>query len=169
MLGRQRGGSGVTGRARVSGGNDATFENTHWLHATRSSTVMMLSNGVVTTLSLCAVAVCASARPVQHSWSSNTLRVPVTLGVMSRCPDALLCETLFDNVIPRVAEKINLSLAYVATYVLIRTVSDPSRLIDQPFSTVSMDLIQILALPVCMDPMNAREMCNSCALQSTPQ
>jgi len=37
------------------------------------------------------------------------------LGVMSRCPDALLCETLFDKVIPRVAEKIDLSLAYVAT------------------------------------------------------
>jgi len=34
---------------------------------------------------------------------------------MSQCPDALLCETLFDKVIPRVAEKIELSLSYVAT------------------------------------------------------
>ncbi|KAF8505830.1 hypothetical protein F5888DRAFT_1791801 [Russula emetica] len=76
---------------------------------------MMLSKSVVTTLSLCLVAVYSSARPVQHSWSSNLLRVPVTLGVMSRCPDALLCETLFDSVIPRVTEKIELSLAYVAT------------------------------------------------------
>ncbi|KAI0268196.1 hypothetical protein BC834DRAFT_933352 [Gloeopeniophorella convolvens] len=33
---------------------------------------------------------------------------------MSRCPDALLCEALFDKVIPRVADKIDLSLAYVA-------------------------------------------------------
>ncbi|KAI0307104.1 hypothetical protein B0F90DRAFT_1622366, partial [Multifurca ochricompacta] len=46
-----------------------------------------------------------------------TNRVPVTLGVMSRCPDALLCETLFDKVIPRVANKIDLSLAYVARHV----------------------------------------------------
>ena len=38
------------------------------------------------------------------------------LGVMSQCPDALLCETLFDKVIPRVAGKIDLSFAYVATY-----------------------------------------------------
>jgi hypothetical protein len=44
-------------------------------------------------------------------------RVPVTLGVMSRCPDALLCETLFDKVIPKVAPKIDLSLTYVAKYV----------------------------------------------------
>ncbi len=66
-------------------------------------------------LSLCLVAAHVSARPVQQPWSSNSLRVPVTLGVMSRCPDALLCETLFDNVIPRVDEKIDLSLAYVAT------------------------------------------------------
>lgn len=78
---------------------------------------MMLSKSIVATLSLCLVAVYASARPVQQSWSSNYLRVPVTLGVMSRCPDALLCETLFDSVIPRVYEKINLSLAYIATYV----------------------------------------------------
>jgi len=41
---------------------------------------------------------------------------------MSRCPDALLCETLFDKVIPRVAEKIDLSLAYIATL----NVSDPT-------------------------------------------
>ncbi|KAN0126780.1 hypothetical protein V8E52_000420 [Russula decolorans] len=68
--------------------------------------------GVIATLSLCLV---ASTRPVQQSWSSNSLRVPVTLGVMSRCPDALLCETLFDSVIPRVSKKIELSLAYVAT------------------------------------------------------
>jgi hypothetical protein len=87
----------------------------------------MLSKSVVATLSLCLVAVYASARPVQQSWSSNSLRVPVTLGVMSRCPDALLCETLFDSVIPRVAEKIDISLAYVATYVPIQK-HTPTRL-----------------------------------------
>ncbi len=81
--------------------------------------MMMLSKSVVSALSLCLVA--AYARPVQQSWSSTSRRVPVTLGVMSRCPDALLCETLFDNVIPRVAEKIDLSFAYVATYVPVQT------------------------------------------------
>ncbi|KAI9513337.1 hypothetical protein F5148DRAFT_1273263 [Russula earlei] len=78
------------------------------------------ASGILLILSLCLVMI-ASATPtdVQQSWSTpstNRLRVPVTLGVMSRCPDALLCETLFDNVIPRVAEKINLSLAYVAKF-----------------------------------------------------
>jgi len=77
---------------------------------------MMLPKVFVTTLSICLVGAYASARPVQQSWSSNSLRVPVTLGVMSRCPDALLCETLFDSVIPRVAKKIDLALAYVATF-----------------------------------------------------
>jgi hypothetical protein len=127
----------------------------------------MLSKSVVT--SLCFVAVYASARPVQQSWSSDSLRVPVSLGVMSRCPDALLCETLFDNVIPRVAKKIDLSLAYVATYVPIQTLSDSSGLIGQPFSTVSMDQIRISVLLVCMDAKNAPEMYNSCALQSIRQ
>src|SRR6267154_5680526 len=102
----------------------ATLKLPFGSHATRSSTAMMIAESVVTTLILCLVAVYASARPVQHSWSSNSLRVPVTLGVMSRCPDALLCETLFDSVIPRVAEKIELSLAYVATYVLTQILSD---------------------------------------------
>ena len=167
LLGRLRA-VGVTGLARVSGGNDATFWLT-WLgsHATRSSTVMMLSKSVVTTLSLCLVAVYASARPVQQSWSSR--RVPVTLGVMSRCPDALLCETLFDNVIPRVVEKIDISLAYVATYVPTQTLSNPSKAYRCPFSTVSMDQIQISASLACTDLLNAPEMYNSCALQSTRQ
>lgn len=73
---------------------------------------MMFSKGIASLLILSLVA--AYATPNQQSWSASTLRVPVILGVMSRCPDALLCETLFDNVIPRVAEKINLSLAYIA-------------------------------------------------------
>jgi hypothetical protein len=75
--------------------------------------------GILLALSLyVAAAAYASPTDVQESWSlTNTRRVPVTLGVMSRCPDALLCETLFDKVIPRVAQKIDLSLAYVARHV----------------------------------------------------
>lgn len=42
------------------------------------------------------------------------VKVPVQLGVMSRCPDALLCENLFTQVIDKVADKADLSLVYVA-------------------------------------------------------
>ena len=42
------------------------------------------------------------------------VKVPVRLGVMSRCPDALTCESLFDNVVKRVGDKIDLALVYVA-------------------------------------------------------
>ena len=41
------------------------------------------------------------------------VKVPVTLGVMSRCPDALLCETIFDRVLARVSPKVNLSLSFI--------------------------------------------------------
>jgi hypothetical protein len=54
---------------------------------------------------------------MQRPWSTDKHRVPVTLGVMSRCPDALFCESVFDDVRRREAEKINLSFAYLATYV----------------------------------------------------
>ena len=41
------------------------------------------------------------------------VKVPVTLGVMSRCPDALLCETIFDRVLAQVSPKVNLSLSFI--------------------------------------------------------
>jgi len=44
----------------------------------------------------------------------DDVKVPVQLGVMSRCPDALLCENVFNQVIPKVADKVNLSMVYVA-------------------------------------------------------
>ncbi|KAH9179627.1 hypothetical protein EDB89DRAFT_2110949 [Lactarius sanguifluus] len=81
----------------------------------------MLSTVIIQTLSLFFItaAHASSVTDAQDSWSitgpfTNTLRVPVILGVMSRCPDALLCETLFDKVIPKVAEKIDLSLTFIA-------------------------------------------------------
>ncbi|OBZ70377.1 hypothetical protein A0H81_09882 [Grifola frondosa] len=40
-------------------------------------------------------------------------KVPVTLGVMSRCPDALLCESVFDYVLKRVADKVDMSLTFI--------------------------------------------------------
>ncbi|GAW05298.1 coiled-coil domain-containing protein 58 [Lentinula edodes] len=42
------------------------------------------------------------------------IKVPVTLGVMSRCPDALLCENSMDAVLKKVGEKIDLKLVYIA-------------------------------------------------------
>ncbi|KAF4619163.1 hypothetical protein D9613_005088 [Agrocybe pediades] len=41
-------------------------------------------------------------------------KVPVQLGVMSQCPDALLCESVFDQVLQKVSNKVDLSLVYVA-------------------------------------------------------
>ena len=44
------------------------------------------------------------------------VKVPVQLGVMSRCPDALLCESVFNDVLKEVADKVDLSLVYIAKY-----------------------------------------------------
>lgn len=41
------------------------------------------------------------------------VKVPVVLGVMSACPDALLCESVFDRVLKRVGNKIDLSLTFI--------------------------------------------------------
>jgi len=43
----------------------------------------------------------------------SDVKAPVILGVMSRCPDALVCETLFDKVIKEVEDKINISLSFI--------------------------------------------------------
>ncbi len=42
------------------------------------------------------------------------VKVQVQLGVMSRCPDALICENLFTQVIEKVGDKSEVSLVYVA-------------------------------------------------------
>ncbi|GLB33799.1 putative gamma interferon inducible lysosomal thiol reductase (GILT) [Lyophyllum shimeji] len=47
-------------------------------------------------------------------WGKEDIKVPVQLGVMSRCPDALLCETLFNDVVQKASDKMDLSLVYVA-------------------------------------------------------
>jgi len=49
-----------------------------------------------------------------RSPANGDILVPVTLGVMSRCPDALICETAFDNVLKQVREIVNLDLTYIA-------------------------------------------------------
>lgn len=50
-----------------------------------------------------------------HSFKDK--KVPVELGVMSRCPDAILCENVFNDVLAKVPEKLDLSLLYIARYV----------------------------------------------------
>ncbi|KAG5221601.1 secreted protein [Salix suchowensis] len=56
----------------------------------------------------------SSDRPTAHPEGGSTMfadvKVPIHLGVMSRCPDAVLCESVFDKVLPRVIGKIDLSL-----------------------------------------------------------
>ncbi|KAG6817399.1 hypothetical protein H0H87_009043 [Tephrocybe sp. NHM501043] len=49
----------------------------------------------------------------RHSFVDD-VKVPIQLGVMSRCPDALLCEDVFNNVLKRVADRVDISLVYVA-------------------------------------------------------
>ena len=51
-------------------------------------------------------------------------KVPVHLGVMSRCPDALVCEAVFDTVLPNVSDKVDLSLVYIAKYESMNTISE---------------------------------------------
>jgi hypothetical protein len=64
-------------------------------------------------LALLTLALTARAAPGQAPLTLDT-RVPVVLGVMSACPDALACEAVFDDVLPRVAPKIALALEYIA-------------------------------------------------------
>lgn len=43
----------------------------------------------------------------------DDVRVPVTLGVMSQCPDAMLCESVFDQVLKKVMNIVDMTLTYV--------------------------------------------------------
>ena len=45
--------------------------------------------------------------------TTTDIKVPVQLGVMSRCPDALICESAFNEVLNRVTDKVDLSLVYI--------------------------------------------------------
>ncbi|KIY74342.1 hypothetical protein CYLTODRAFT_416187 [Cylindrobasidium torrendii FP15055 ss-10] len=42
-------------------------------------------------------------------------KVAVTLGVMSRCPDALACEAVWNDALPSVKDKADISLTFLAT------------------------------------------------------
>ena len=69
-------------------------------------------------ISLTSTVIAANLIPfrVQHQDELRTIsdvKVPIQLGVMSRCPDALLCETTFNEVLSRVIDKVDLSLVYI--------------------------------------------------------
>lgn len=48
---------------------------------------------------------------------TQDVKVPVLLGVMSQCPDAIFCESVFDEVLSRTQDKIDLSLTFIGKYV----------------------------------------------------
>jgi len=50
----------------------------------------------------------------QSNLDDDSKLVPVILGVMSRCPDALLCESVFDDVLKEVGSKMSLEMTYIA-------------------------------------------------------
>ncbi|KAJ7700081.1 hypothetical protein B0H17DRAFT_1048492 [Mycena rosella] len=51
----------------------------------------------------------------QVALQDGVIKVPVELGVMSRCPDALICEAVFSEVLKQVGpSKVDLKLVYVA-------------------------------------------------------
>jgi hypothetical protein len=53
----------------------------------------------------------------------SNVKVPVVLGVMSACPDALFCESLFNDVLTQVPDKVELSLSFIGKYVVPRKFS----------------------------------------------
>ncbi|KIY49185.1 hypothetical protein FISHEDRAFT_65248 [Fistulina hepatica ATCC 64428] len=50
---------------------------------------------------------------VFHGDAHDDVLVPVVLGVMSMCPDALACESVFDQVLKKVSSKVDISLVYI--------------------------------------------------------
>ncbi|KAI0322439.1 hypothetical protein OF83DRAFT_731405 [Amylostereum chailletii] len=77
----------------------------------------MLSRYLLVVASLAAGALTGPTLTVQEPQELipfDDVKVPVTLGVMSRCPDALLCEAVFDQVLKKVADKIDYELTYIA-------------------------------------------------------
>ncbi|KAG9023686.1 hypothetical protein FRB95_012633 [Tulasnella sp. JGI-2019a] len=48
---------------------------------------------------------------------ATSVKVPITLGVMSRCPDARFCEDVFDSVLEEVGfEKVDVDLSFIARF-----------------------------------------------------
>ncbi|THH02791.1 hypothetical protein EW026_g179 [Hermanssonia centrifuga] len=65
------------------------------------------------TVANCATNPLSVQTPSEYAF--DDVKVPVVLGVMSQCPDAILCESVFDHVLQRVPDKIDLSLTFIGT------------------------------------------------------
>lgn len=59
--------------------------------------------------------------PKESLMVDDDVKVPVTLGVMSRCPDAMLCESVFDKVLAQIGSKVQLSLSFIGKYVFVKS------------------------------------------------
>lgn len=68
--------------------------------------------GLVALFALCSRSL-ADQTPLRYT--AEDIKVPVVLGVMSQCPDAILCESVFDKVLQKVGDKIDLSLTFLGT------------------------------------------------------
>lgn len=74
-----------------------------------------------TVIATCSLALAATIQGITIPHLEQTVlqqteldvKVPVILGVMSRCPDALLCESVFSDVVKQTSNKINLSLTFI--------------------------------------------------------
>ncbi|KAF8592171.1 hypothetical protein K439DRAFT_1610579 [Ramaria rubella] len=55
------------------------------------------------------------AHPPAQSPFVLTNRVPILLGVMSRCPDALLCESVFDGALKQTWGIVDVALSFIGT------------------------------------------------------
>lgn len=84
-----------------------------------------MSTSALALLSFC-VLTQAAVHPLTVQDSSQIIvtedvKVPVVLGVMSRCPDTVLCEAVWDRVLQRVGDKVDISLSFIAKYVHVCT------------------------------------------------
>ena len=73
----------------------------------------------VITLGICGETPLTVQSALDHGYVTQDLKVPVVLGVMSACPDAILCESVFDRVLQQVGNKVELSLTFLGTSVHI--------------------------------------------------
>lgn len=52
-----------------------------------------------------------------NAMTHSDVKVELMLGVMSQCPDAILCESVMDDVLKHVANKVHFSLSFLASWV----------------------------------------------------
>jgi hypothetical protein len=93
------------------------------------------------------------------------LKVPVVLGVRSKDTDTLVCQSVFDQVLKKVANKVEISFAYVAEYVDIigSTIHIAHTCISE-----SINPTLTLVSSAKTAPPNVLPTFNNCVLENTP-